>query len=115
MTSEGKLYEACKAWVEKGRVADGDDIDEILAGVSYDKCAALVESQNPGAATQPSAPVHTISSVAAAAPSRIHIPNLFKSEFFIVASLSILLPLLVIGFYTGWKYRWPENKKKPPP
>lgn len=109
-----ELLEACKTWVEKGPDTGYDDDIDVLQGVSFEKCSELVKEKKLGAAP-PSAPVHTVSSVAAAAPSRLHIPNLFKSEFFIVVSLSILLPLLVIGFYTGWKYKWPEDKKKSPP
>ena len=106
--------EACKTWVQKGPDSNYNENTDILDDFSYEQCDEIVKGQKPGAAP-PSAPVHTVSSVVAAAPSRLHIPNLFKSEFFIVVSLSILLPLLVIGFYTGWKYKWPEDKKKSPP
>lgn len=101
------LVEPCQQWINAGGRDDvfftGRDLIRN-SEVTIDDCKQIIEI----------ARGRGIGASVASSYQAIRVPNLMKGETFWVVALSIIVPLLVIGFYTDWSYKWP-SKRNPKP
>lgn len=103
------LVEPCQQWINAGGQTDvffpGRDII-VDSDLDLDDCKKLIEQVRG----------RGVGAAVASWYDPVRIPNLLKSETLWVVVLSVVVPLLVIGFYTDWSYKWPsERNRKPKP
>lgn len=103
------LVDPCQQWINAG---GRDDVffsgRDIIADseLNIDDCRELIQRVRGGG----------IGATVASSYDAIRVPNLLKSETLWVVVLSVIVPLLVIGVYTDWSYKWPsERNQKPKP
>jgi hypothetical protein len=109
MDEASELLEACQSWMGQNFVAGFESEHPVLeaAGITAQQCQQLL-----GATAGQSR--ETLNQAIARAPDRLKVPNFLKSESLWFVAFALFAPLLIIGYYTGWTYKWKSTRKKHP-
>jgi hypothetical protein len=110
---DSELLEACLEWSKKGPQTDFNNDVPVLADYSYSQCVELLQQQ--GSRLSSAQASGGIGAMIAKAPNNIKVPDFLKSESFVVIAIFILAPVLIIGYYTKWTYKWQALPAPPPP
>ena len=105
-----ELLQACHEWTQAGPESNFNEEVPILRDTTYSECQEMLRLRGLQSSAQPAA--GGVGTMIAKAPNNIKVPNFLKSESFVVISIFILAPLLIIGFYTRWTFKW---QPLPPP
>ena len=102
-----EVLEACEQWLKSGD-PEYNQQNPVLGAYSYADCNQYVKESHPSLQQVSSSKSQTSISTT----SSVRIPNMFKNEAFMVISLCLVLPLLFVGFYTRWTFKWQSSTKE---